>query len=42
MFESLYSLLCAWSAANVPLAALAYVFPARWSEFTPISKGEKA
>lgn len=27
---------------SLPLAALAYVFPARWSEFTPISKGEKA
>lgn len=27
---------------SLPLAALAYVFPFRWSEFTPISKGEKA
>ena len=26
---------------SLPLAALAYVFPSRWSEFTPISKGEK-
>ena len=25
----------------LPLAALAYVLPARWSQFTPASKGEK-
>ena len=26
---------------SLPLAALAYIHPARWSEFTPASKGEK-
>lgn len=25
---------------SIPLAALAYVFPARWSEFAPVTKGE--
>ena len=27
---------------SLPLAALAYVFPARWSLYAPASKGEKA
>ena len=26
---------------SLPLAALAYVFPARWSQFAPASRGEK-
>ena len=26
---------------SLPLAALAYVFPARWSLYAPASKGEK-
>ena len=25
---------------SLPLAALAYIFPARWSRFAPVSKGE--
>ena len=25
---------------SLPLAALAYIFPARWSPFAPASKGE--
>ena len=26
---------------SIPLAALAYIFPSRWSQFAPVSKNEK-